>query len=210
MRAERQDRNSDASLTTQDSGYTDLLLIKGSPWWKRAIDVQGPYRWNLRRLDPGFTLDVGCGLGRNLINLDGNGVGIDHNVHSVEVARSRGLLAFTPPQFQKSEFNRAELFDSILFSHVAEHLSEGEAVELLTAHIPLLKQNGQVILICPQDYGYRTDPTHVQFLDFPKLRSLACKAGLVHVKEYSFPFPRFFGHLFKYNEFVSISRKSHV
>ena len=45
--------------------YADRLKAR-LVWWKRALDVQAPYRWNLRRLKPGFMLDVGCGLGRNL------------------------------------------------------------------------------------------------------------------------------------------------
>lgn len=194
-------------MNTNEFGYSDRLLKKEGVWWKKLLDVQAPYRWNLRRLNPGFTMDIGCGLGRNLLHLNGNGVGIDHNQHAVEIARSRGLQAFTTEAFQESPFNRAALFDSILLSHVAEHLTETELVELLKAHLPLLKPNGQVIIICPQDYGYRSDPTHVQFLDFGRLRDIACRAGLMPVKEYSFPFPRVFGHLFKYNEFVVVSRK---
>ena len=131
MRAKPQKGNPVEIISTQDSGYTDLLLTKGSRWWKNAFDAQAPYRWHLRRLKLGFTLDIGCGLGRNLINLGGNGIGIDHNPHSVEIARSRGVLAFTPSDFQKSQFNQAERFDSILLSHVAEHMMEAEAVRLL-------------------------------------------------------------------------------
>ncbi|HKA17328.1 MAG TPA: class I SAM-dependent methyltransferase [Blastocatellia bacterium] len=194
-------------MNTNEFGYSSLLLKKGDVWWKRLLDVQAPYRWNLRRLNPGFTIDIGCGLGRNLLHLNGNGVGIDHNQHAVAIARSRGLQAFTTEDFKGSQFNRADLFDSILLSHVAEHLTETAVVELLREHVPLLKQNGQVIIICPQDYGYRSDPTHVQFLDFGRLRNIARQAGLMPVREYSFPFPRVFGHLFKYNEFVAVSRK---
>ena len=210
MRARPQNTDLGENVGTQDRLYTNRLLMKESPWWKKVFDVQAPYRWHLRRLKPGFTLDIGCGLGRNLINLNGNGVGIDHNPHSVEIARSRGLLAFTPLEFKESQFNKAHRFDSILMAHVAEHLLESEVVELVMSHIALLKPSGLIIIICPQDYGYRSDPTHIQFLDFTKLRAIACQAGLMPVREYSFPFPRVFGHLFKYNEFVSISRKGHV
>jgi len=197
-------------ISTRDRGYTNLLIMKESPWWKKVFDTQAPYRWHLRSLNLGFTLDIGCGLGRNLINLMGNGAGIDHNPHSVEIAKSRGLLAFTPQEFQESAFNKADCFDSILLSHVAEHLMEGEAVKILTAHLSLLKPTGRVVLICPQELGYRSDPTHVQFINFAKLRAIALEAGLAPVREYSFPFPRLFGHVFKHNEFVSICRKSHV
>jgi SAM-dependent methyltransferase len=194
-------------MHTNELGYSARLLRKESVWWKKLLDVQAPYRWNLRRLNPGFTIDIGCGLGRNLLHLNGNGVGIDHNRHAVEIARSRGLQAYTLEAFKESSFNRPASFDSMLLSHVAEHLAEAEVVELLREHLPLLKANGQVIIICPQDYGYRSDPTHVQFLDFGRLRNIAYQAGLMPIREYSFPFPRVFGHLFKYNEFVAVSRK---
>jgi SAM-dependent methyltransferase len=207
MKTKLRDEDSAAGLTTRDEWYTARLLALQSVWWKRLLDVQAPYRWNLRRLGPGFALDIGCGVGRNLIGLNGYGVGIDHNPHSVEVARSRGLQAFTPDEFRRSTFNNSSSFDSILLSHVAEHMTEQEVVRLLTAHTHLLKPGGQVIIITPQEFGFRSDPTHVQLMDFEKLRKVARMAGLTPVREYSFPFPRIFGRVFKYNEFVSISRK---
>ncbi len=194
-------------LHTQDKDYTKLLLAKESVWWKKLLDVQAPYRWNLRRLKPGFVLDIGCGLGRNLNHLKGYGVGIDHNPYSVEVARKRGFQAFTPQEFRQSEFNAAERFDSILLSHVAEHMVEDEVVSLLAPYIPLLKSAGQVILITPQEYGFRTDETHIQLMDFERLRRISGKLGLEFFKEFSFPFPRIMGHFFIYNEFVSVSKK---
>jgi len=202
------DREPVDSLGTRDERYTTRLVVGQLAWWKRILDVQAPYRWNLRRLNPGFTLDIGCGIGRHLINLRGNGVGIDHNVDSVEIAKSRGLLAFTPEDFRNSPFNTPGSFDSVLLSHVAEHMTELEAVKLLREYTHLLKPQGQVILITPQEYGYRSDPTHVQFIDFEHLRNIAREAGLMPVKEYSFPFPRIFGHLFTHNEFVSVSKKA--
>jgi SAM-dependent methyltransferase len=193
--------------STENNEYTRRLVTNSTVWWKRMLDVQTPYRWNLHRLNTGFTLDIGCGLGRNLMNLNGQGVGIDHNPHSVKIARSRGLQAFIPEEFCQSSFNRPEYFDSLLFSHVAEHMAEAEAVKLLTDYLPFVKLQGQIIFITPQELGYRSDPTHVQFMDFESLRRIAFKAGLTPVREFSFPFPRRFGKLFKYNEFVSISRK---
>jgi SAM-dependent methyltransferase len=193
--------------STAGSDYTRRLADKGTVWWKRLLDVQAPYRWNLRRLQPGFTLDIGCGLGRNLIHLKGQAVGIDHNPYSVEVARSHGLQAFVPEEFEASGFYRAGRFDSFLLSHVAEHMTAAEAVNLLTGYLPLLKPQGRVILITPQESGYRSDPTHVQFLDFASLQNIACEAGLLPLREFSFPFPRPFGRLFKYNEFILVARK---
>jgi SAM-dependent methyltransferase len=200
--------NSTEAFNTKDRQYTTLLETRGGIWWKKALDVQAPFRWNLRRLNPGFVLDIGCGLGRNLIHLKGHGVGVDHNPYSVEVARSRGLRAFTPEEFELSEFYAPGSFDSILLSHVAEHMMQHEVVELLSGYIPLLKPEGKTILITPQEYGFRSDPTHVQLMTFENLRAVGGALGLIPLKEFSFPFPRLFGRIFKYNEFVSVFRKA--
>jgi SAM-dependent methyltransferase len=193
---------------TREEAYTARLLGGRSVWWRRLLDVQAPYRWNLRRLRPGYALDIGCGVGRNLLHLEGHGVGIDHNSASVEVARKRGLHAFTPDEFEASSFNSPERFDSLLLAHVAEHMTKPEAVSLLRRYQPLLKAEGRVILIAPQESGFRSDPTHVEFMDFGALREVARDAGLKTIEEYSFPFPRVCGRFFRHNEFVSISEKS--
>ena len=81
--------------STKGTGYADRLSRLSGVWWKRVFDVQRPYRWNLRRLKLGKTLDVGCGIGRNLINLGPTSVGVDHNPHSVAIAKKKGLSAYT-------------------------------------------------------------------------------------------------------------------
>jgi len=194
--------------STKDHQYTERLLTEAGGW-KRLVPVQAPYRWNLRRLDPGFILDLGCGIGRNLAHLDAKGVGIDHNASSVQVARARGLKAFTPEEFRVSDWNRAGSFDSILTAHVLEHMTEREAVHLLKEYAPFVKESGRLILITPQEAGFRSDPTHVEFLDFARLRSIAESAGFaVQIKEYSFPLPRAFGRIFKHNEFVAVYERA--
>jgi len=198
----------DGGFDTRDPNYTARLVAIQSAWWKKWLDVQAPYRWNLKRLHLGFTLDVGCGIGRNIVNLDGHGVGLDHNADFVEIARTRGLQAFTPEGFRASPFNAAERFDSILLAHVVEHMTEAEATNLVREYLPCLKRDGRIVLIAPQEAGYRSDPTHVQFMNFEALRRVAGAAGLTHLREYSFPFARSVGRYFRHNEFVSISRKS--
>jgi 2-polyprenyl-3-methyl-5-hydroxy-6-metoxy-1,4-benzoquinol methylase len=190
---------------TQNKTYTERLIKKQTVWWKRLLDVQAPYRWNLTRLKPGFTLDIGCGIGRNLINLKGKGVGVDHNFESVQISQQQGLIAFTPDQFSQSSFNVAQSFDSILLSHVAEHMNRSDVISLLEQYLYLLKPQGKVIIITPQEAGYKSDSTHVEFMNFPKLRTIAQELNLTIIKEYSFPFPRFVGYIFLYNEFVSVS-----
>lgn len=193
--------------STKDVSYTERLQVKQSVWWKKLFDVQRPYRWNLRRLKPGFVLDIGCGLGRNLLHLKGNGVGVDHNPSSIEYARALGLMVFVTEEFQTSEFFVPERFDSILISHVAEHMTEDDVITMIKTHSFLLRKNGKVILITPQESGYRSDKTHVQFMNFGTLRNIVGKAGLTFTKKYSFPFPRAAGKVFKYNEFICVAEK---
>ena len=184
---------------TSGEWYTDRLQRISGRGWKRF--VPDPYRWNLRRLNLGRTLDIGCGIGRCLAFIDGNGVGVDHNEKSVEVCRSRGLEAYTPAEFFAID---AGLFDSMLLSHVLEHTTMDEGRELLMSYLPYLKPGGRILLITPQIAGQKSDPTHVRLLDADALRQQITEFGGVGIKTRSFPFPRFAGGLFRYNESQAI------
>ncbi|HBM15198.1 MAG TPA: methyltransferase type 11 [Lentisphaeria bacterium] len=192
---------------TSGEDYTKRLFINQNKWWKRLLCVQMPYALNLKRLKLGFFLDIGCGIGRNLINLNGNGIGIDHNKDSIEICRKHNLMAFTVNEFLSSEYAKKSIFDSILISHVLEHLTEDESLILLSDYLPCLKENGKVIIIVPQEAGFKSDPTHKTFIEKNGLLNITCKHNLKLLKTYSFPFPRFIGKIFKYNETYYILEK---
>jgi len=193
---------------TRGEDYADRLVRLQTASWKRWLDVQAPFRWNLRRLEPGFTLEIGCGIGRNLLHLMGQSVGVDTNGHCVRVARSRGLTAFTPEELRDSaEYNRPGRFDAILLAHVAEHMNEDQAVALLRDYETLLRAGGRLIMLSPQEAGFRSDPTHVQMMDFARLARISERLGFQPERAFSFPFPRWAGRWFTYNEFVVVSRK---
>jgi SAM-dependent methyltransferase len=194
---------------TLDDAYTDRLSTRGAIWWKRLLDVQAPYRWNLRRLQLGFTLDIGCGIGRNLRHLSGNGVGVDHNPRSVDAARARGYTAYTTDAFRRSAHARPASFDALLLAHVVEHMRSPEASALVGEYLEFLRPGGKVAVIAPQEAGFRSDPTHVEFMDFEKLHEILARQQLSLLHSYSFPFPRAAGRIFAHNEFVVVGRKSH-
>lgn len=187
--------------------YARRLQTLSGARWKRVLDVQAPYRANLRRLHLGRTLDVGCGTGRNLAALDPGSVGVDHNPHSVEIACKAGLPAVTIEQFlADADLTRPAGFDSMLVAHVVEHLQPDEARAVLESYLPMIRPAGRVVMITPQERGYASDSTHVTFTDLAALDVLARDLGLVPERSYSFPFPRFVGRVFTYNEFVQVSR----
>jgi SAM-dependent methyltransferase len=192
------------AIGTKQIDYTERLQNLQGVWWKRIVDVQMPWKIELARLNMGRTLDVGCGIGRNLLNLKGNGVGIDHNEHSVEVAKHRGLKAFLPDEFVKSEYAKPNQFDSMLLSHVAEHLIEKETISLLLTYLPYLTQEAKIVIVTPQESGFTSDPTHTEFVDFESSKRILLSIGFAATKCYSFPFPRFFGRFFKYNSFTVV------
>jgi SAM-dependent methyltransferase len=192
-------------VSTRDPAYADRLRRKSGAWWKQALDVQAPYRWNLRRLDLGRTLDIGCGIGRHLESLPDGSVGVDHNHASIAEAKRRGLTALTGEEWADSDLNRPSTFDSLLLSHVVEHMSAELAETVVRAYLPCLKPGGKAVFICPQERGYASDPTHERFVELAGLAALARTLGLTPERSYSFPLPRLFGRVFTHNEFVLLA-----
>jgi 2-polyprenyl-3-methyl-5-hydroxy-6-metoxy-1,4-benzoquinol methylase len=193
---------------TVSRDYTDRLVRLRSAQWKHVIDVQAPYRWNIRRLRLGRTLDVGCGIGRNLHHLGADAVGVDHNADSVAVARSLGLTAYAREEFRHSAEAVPGSYDTLLLAHVVEHMNRDSAVGVLKDYLMFLRPEGRIVLITPQEAGYRTDRTHVRFVDFAGAEDLAAAVGFEVARRYSFPFPRVVGRIFPYNEFVTVTRPS--
>lgn len=190
-------------MSTERPAYTERLARLEGARWKRLLNVQAPYAWNARRVCRGRTLDVGCGIGRNLAHLGDRAVGVDHNATSVEVARQRGYRAYTPDAFEASDDAVAGSYDTLLFAHVLEHMLRKDAVALVQSYLPYLPEDGgRVVAICPQEAGYRSDASHVEFLDAEALRAVLAEVGFTTVESRSFPFPRLAGRVFPYNEFV--------
>jgi 2-polyprenyl-3-methyl-5-hydroxy-6-metoxy-1,4-benzoquinol methylase len=192
-------------MTSTDAEYARRLQRLGGRRWKRL--VPNPYRWNVRRLATGRVLDIGCGIGRCLDFIRPRGVGVDPNAAAVAVCREKGHQAYRPDEFAAifGALEPSRQFDTLLCSHVLEHLDEVTGVELLRSYLPHLGEAGRVVLITPQERGQRSDPTHLRFMDAAALAALAGQCGLVIERISSFPLPRYFGRWFIYNETVTIA-----
>lgn len=199
-------------MTVPDTGgadYAERMAALQGVWWKKALGVQLPYRWNVRRLLHGRQriLDVGCGNGRNLAHL-GRGVGVDHNPDLVAAARAQGLTAWTTHEWPTSPDAAPRSYDALLLAHVLEHLSVEDADGVVRGYLPYLKDDARLVLICPQERGYETDPTHIRFLDFADLDRSARSWGFVPAERRSFPLSRRSGTWFPYNEFVLVADRA--
>ena len=193
--------------STQSEAYTKRLTSLSSRFISRLVRGQ-PYRWKIRRIAKGNVLEVGCGIGRNLHFLGSRAVGVDHNSISIKVCKERGFTAYTPDEFFALTDSAPKQFDTILFSHVVEHLTLVDAHDLLHTYIKLLLPSGKLIIICPQKRGFASDATHITYFNLDSLAQLATSVQCRELSRESFPFPAFFGRWFTYNEWIMQSSKN--
>lgn len=194
-------------VSTQAAEYAERLQRLSGARWKRLFNVQALYQRRLRRYGLGVTLDVGCGIGRNLETLGDGSHGVDHNADSIRMAQFQGFSACTADYlFAYPDYHDGR-YDSLLFSHVLEHMTKWDAVELVGKYLRFLKPGGRVLFICPQERGFASDATHVKFLTGDDLREIARKVELTPETATSFPFPRFAGRWFTYNETHVLSQR---
>jgi SAM-dependent methyltransferase len=152
----------------------------------------------------GRTLDFGCGVGELLAILPDGSRGLEYNEATVAYCRSIGLPVSHYDGFADgwslSTLSRAHGLQSMVISHVLEHLDDPAEVfrRLLTAAEVLGVH--RVLVIVPGRAGFRIDPTHRTFVDETLLRE-ALLPGWVSEKSFHFPFSAaWVGDYFAYNE----------
>jgi 2-polyprenyl-3-methyl-5-hydroxy-6-metoxy-1,4-benzoquinol methylase len=190
--------------STQSEAYTNRLTALSGRFISRVVGGQ-PYRWKIRRIAKGNVLEIGCGIGRNLNFLGSRAVGVDHNAMSIKVCRERGFTAYTPDEFLALSDIAHKKFDTLLFSHVVEHLTLADARALLHMYVQYLAPSGKLIIICPQKRGFASDSTHVTYFNLDTLAQLAASVQCSEFSRKSFPFPAFLIRWFTYSEWIHIS-----
>jgi SAM-dependent methyltransferase len=188
---------------TKEPWYAYRLQKLEGKSWKAVLDVQRVFRKPVIKLGLGKTLEIGCGIGRVLQWLP-NSCGVDHNPSSVEVARARGLTAFTNEEFHSTPLAITGTFDAIIMAHLLEHLNAAQRDSLMFEFKRYLKPRGTLLIVCPQEAGFRSDSTHTNFMDLQAIESFGELHGFVVHQKKSYPFPRFMGRFFRYNEFFVV------
>ena len=158
-----------------DERYTAYQTNRSSlrKWVRRA------YLRRAASLLQGPTLDFGCGVGELLAKLPAGSKGLEYNLATVEYCRRAGLEV----DFYDGEADHWQLgtlgpeaagrFESMVISHVLEHLEQPR--EVLNALLGAAARLGmrRVVVIVPGPAGYRTDATHRTFIDLGYLQDPA-------------------------------------
>jgi len=93
-------------------------------------------------------LDVGCGYGRYLRDLNARGyevTGVDTNPELVKANQKAGLHCLTADEFARTH----DSYDAVLMSHVIEHFPPNDLVPFLDSYLDRLKVGGQLIIATP-------------------------------------------------------------
>jgi SAM-dependent methyltransferase len=194
---------------TSSDGYFKELQENTDVFWKKIVPIHLPYTINLKKQLKGKTLEVGCGLGRNLKHLQDGSVGVDHNKKSVMYCLSKGLPAMSTEDFHKTSLCEKSHFDNLLVSHVLEHIELDKQADLLREYIPYLKQESRIFIVTPQERGHELTDSHITWTDFDRIKDILIESApdFEIRSSYSFPFPRMFGKWFNYNEFNVVAER---
>lgn len=192
---------------TKNDIYAQRLINIQNKKWKKKLTFLNPYKYHLNFICKGKVLEIGCGIGRVLNFMPSRIVGIDHNIKAIEVCKEMKFSAFTTEEFFKTNTGHNSKYDTLLFSHILEHMSFKEANKILKEYLPFLKIGGNIILITPQQKGFNSDHTHIHPMNIYNLKKLAKNNDIKETFTYSFPLPKLFGKYFIYNENVFIGKK---
>lgn len=154
-----------------DGRYTDYQTNRSR---LRKL-IRRAYLHSARKKLSGATLDFGCGVGELLELLPEGSQGLEYNAATVDYCIRKGLDVCWydgyADDWALSSIDRARRFDSMVISHVLEHLDQPMAVlsSLLTSAARLGVRRALVIV--PGRAGFHIDSTHRTFVDLAMVRS---------------------------------------
>lgn len=166
--------------------------------------VRRAYLRRAARQLTGKTLDFGCGVGELLNYLPAGSKGVEYNRATVAHCRAKGLdVQFydgTADDWALSLLDASEGLQSMVISHVLEHLDDPQGVLGCLLDSAARLGIDRVLVIVPGRAGFRIDPTHRVFVNEAMLRD-AIRSPWRVSKAFRFPFNiERVGHVFVYNE----------
>jgi len=159
----------------------------------------------------GTVLDFGCGSGELLKKIEHDCVGLEVNKNAVKYCKKNGLnVHLYDPISDDYSFSQFTKFDSLVMSHVLEHLAQPEIV--LTKILKSCFRLGvkRILLIVPGKKGFLSDKTHKKFIDINFIMNNYLNDNYGYeLREVTY-FPlnnKIFGDLFTHNESLFIYEK---
>jgi SAM-dependent methyltransferase len=160
-----------SEYTEYQSNRSRIRKLARTPWLRAAeAYVEGP------------AVDLGCGVGELLARLPAGSMGLEINRSTIGLCVAHGLdVSFydgTDDDWSLGPVTgRATTFDTLILSHVLEHLDDPDVV--LRKLLGAAGQAGirQTLVIVPGRAGYRSDSTHRTFVDRPVLEDPAIVDG---------------------------------
>jgi 2-polyprenyl-3-methyl-5-hydroxy-6-metoxy-1,4-benzoquinol methylase len=131
-----------------DDGIQDITSLKH----ENNIKKQLRYIFFIKpiiKFFQGYVLDIGCGMGEYIEDYKGQSLGIDANENNIHYCKKKGLNAITA---DANSFNKLETFDTVLLSHVLEHLNSPQKI-LENAYLST-KIGGRILIIVPTYKGF--------------------------------------------------------
>ncbi|WP_157768434.1 methionine biosynthesis protein MetW [Xanthomonas citri] len=183
--------------------------------------VRKLYLRSAQSLLRGPTLDFGCGVGELLGRLPVGSRGLEYNDATVAYCRSRGLLVDHYDGFaddwQLSVIPDSIRFESMVVSHVLEHLEAPATIFSKLARAAHRLGVQRLLVIVPGKAGFRSDPTHMTFIDaeFLSRPELLVETGFKLKRSRYFPLDqRWLGDWLTHHEmqalYVSSSEAQHL
>lgn len=128
--------------------YEDLYQLEGKHWWhisKRRAVRQLIKKYN--HLENPKILDIGCGTGKNIDELQrlGTVYGLDRSSEALKFCRKRGLKLLTKGTAEKTNLE-PNSFDIITILDVLEHTDDQKTLIEMGV---ILKKGGIIILTVP-------------------------------------------------------------
>lgn len=155
----------------------------------------------------GAVLDFGCGIGELLSSLPAGSKGLEYNKATAAYCRDMGLdvdwYDGYADDWSLSVIPDGRKFDSMIISHVLEHLDEPMEILRKMMHSASRLGARRILVIVPSRLGFKADSTHRTFIDEHMLTSPDIVGGTGYGVASAAYFPlnlRVIGDLFAYHE----------